>query len=128
MLVCRIDAWKIQFPLRMAYSQGLLLVEEILHHLRLVVYPIIYMVLSTSNRWLLGISEPSTGMLVFLGSNDPWSQRLSPRGRSIRTPRAKASASSAESMGEPCSSAAVRTLEDTHGESGATLGAGKIFQ
>ena len=33
-------------------------------------------------------------------------------------------------MGEPCSSAAVRTLqiawEDTRGESGATLGAGKI--
>ena len=38
--------------------------EEILHQLRLVGYPINYKVLSPSKRWLFGSSEPSTAMLV----------------------------------------------------------------
>ena len=38
----------------------ILLIEEILYQLRMVVYPIISDGFYTSNRWLFGISEPST--------------------------------------------------------------------
>ena len=45
---------------------SILLMEEILHQLRLVVYPIIYWVLAPSQVVGLGISEPSTLRIISL--------------------------------------------------------------
>ena len=52
-------SWNVQKNITLVFCwlEMILLMEEILHQLRLVVYPIIFCVLYI--RWLFGISEPS---------------------------------------------------------------------
>ena len=57
-----------------SYCILLMVQKSGVHQLRLVVYPIMYDGFCTSNRWLFGISEPST--VVSLKSTKIWSQKI----------------------------------------------------